>query len=107
MVIVWHGPDARASVLFPIFLFCAEVFIQFRWRTSMPCPHCGFDPVVYLQTPEEAARRVKAHLEKRQQDPMVLLSAKAKLDLPVIKKSKLQELQSHESRQPRLVNRRV
>lgn len=86
MVLVWQDWDARASILFVVFLFVAEVFVQFRWRTSIPCPHCGFDPIVYLRDPQEACRRVRSRLEERAQNPMFLLSSKAQLQLPVIRK---------------------
>lgn len=69
MEFVFQGFDIRASVFLVFFLFMAELFIQMRWRTSLVCPHCGFDPVLYAKKPEDAATRVKAHLESRQDDP--------------------------------------
>lgn len=43
----------------------AEVFIQIRWRLSIPCPHCGFDPVLYLKNPDKASEKVKWTIETK------------------------------------------
>ena len=37
----------------------SEIFIQLRWRLTVACPRCGFDPVLYVKDPEKAARRVR------------------------------------------------
>lgn len=49
-----------------------EIIAQLRWRLSLPCSKCGFDPLLYIKSPEKAARRVKAHLEERKNDPNLL-----------------------------------
>ncbi len=54
----------------------------------MACPHCGFDPLLYIKSQEKACEQVKAHLERRKNDPYVLMGTKAKLDLPFIVKKK-------------------
>ena len=63
----------------------AEIFILVRWRLSIPCPHCGFDPVVYKKKPEVAAAQVKAFLDQRREDPLAVFSP---LQLPVVVKKK-------------------
>lgn len=50
-----------------------EVFMQMRWRASMICRNCGFDPVVYIRNPEAAGLKIKAFLEKRADSPAHLL----------------------------------
>lgn len=72
--------DARGIFFFVAYLAIAEVFIQFRWRMGVVCPHCGFDPVLYMRDPSSAARKVTAHLDRRREDPAWLLSKP--LDLP-------------------------
>ena len=89
MVLLWQDFDSRVLVLFVTFMFASELFIQVRWRTGVSCPHCGFDPVLYLRSHDKAAAKVKIHLEKRQNNPMVLLSAKAKLHIPVLRRSEM------------------
>ena len=84
-VILWQDFDPRAVVLFAVGLGISEMFIIFRWRMSIACPHCGFDPVLYKKTPEKAALRVKQHLEMRRLDPLSAFSPPPKL--PVLRKS--------------------
>jgi len=64
MFILWQQPDARMIIFFVMFLACAEVFIRIRWRMSLPCQHCAFDPLLYKIDREETVRRVKAHLDQ-------------------------------------------
>ena len=86
MYLLWRGLDARALMVFVFILSVTEFFIQLRWRMSMTCPHCGFDPIIYKQDHEKAAAQVKRHLEKRKNDPMTMFSQHPKLNLPTIKK---------------------
>lgn len=79
--IVWQDIDPRVLMFFAFGLGFAELFIQVRWRLSISCPHCGFDPVLYKRNKDLAAERVKAFLELRREDPM---SAFSPLNLPHI-----------------------
>ncbi|MCB0341903.1 MAG: hypothetical protein H6626_06490 [Pseudobdellovibrionaceae bacterium] len=74
MLILWQGPDPRAIVFFVVNLAIAEAFIQIRWRVSLPCPYCGFDPALYLRDKAAAAAKVKEFLLVRQTKPSSLLS---------------------------------
>lgn len=67
--LIFQEFDARGIFFFVGLLFISETFIQLRWRTGVVCPHCGFDPVLYVKEPEKAAQKVRAHLEKRADDP--------------------------------------
>ena len=69
MGLLFQELDARAIFFFVGLLFISETFIQLRWRTGVVCPHCGFDPVIYVKEPEKAAQKVRAHLDKRADDP--------------------------------------
>lgn len=75
-LLVWQRLDPRGIFVFVIGLSAAETFIQVRRRLSLCCPYCGFDPVVYMNNPSQAARSVKSHLEERQGSPQSLLSSK-------------------------------
>lgn len=83
--IIWQDLDPRAVVIFAFGLGLAEIFILFRWRLSIACPHCGFDPVVYKKAPDKAAARVKAHMSARRMDPMSAFQPAPKL--PVVVKT--------------------
>lgn len=63
MYVVWGGAEPKAVIVFAIALMFAEVFVHLRWRMTMPCPHCHFDPVLYKRDPEMASKHVKAHLD--------------------------------------------
>lgn len=82
MVISWQEVDARACIVFLLGLIIAEMFIQIRWRVSIVCKNCGFDPVLYTQNTSQAADRVQEHLDLRKQDPDHCF--KPPLNLPVI-----------------------
>jgi hypothetical protein len=69
-LMIWQDLDPRASVVFALFIGLSEVFIMLRWRLSITCPHCGFDPVLYKRSPERAANQVNVHMLARRQSPM-------------------------------------
>lgn len=100
----WGAFDPRVLMIFAVFLAMTEVFIQIRWRLSVSCKQCGFDPVLYIREPERAAQKVSAHLEKRRQDPKYLLSKP--LNLPTISPAKAEALQN-KSKRGSLVSRQA
>jgi hypothetical protein len=73
---LWGHFDGRGFLIFTLLLFVSEVFVYFRWRTSLPCPHCSFDPVLYKKDRARCAREVKAHLDILKQSGRVLLKRK-------------------------------
>ena len=85
--IVWQDFDPRFVVLFVLATVVAELFIVFRWRMSIACSKCGFDPVLYKKKPELAALRVKAYYTERSEDPLSLFSPPPKLPVLVRKKA--------------------
>lgn len=84
--IVFQDFDPRAVIFFAACLAVAELFIMLRWRLSVICNKCGFDPYLYKRSPELAARRVKEYMESRKDDPISIFSPPPKL--PVLKKKK-------------------
>lgn len=66
-------------IFFLMFLGVAEATLQVRWRLSLNCKHCGFDPLLYTKAPSLAARKVKSHLERRKNDPSALLAQPLRL----------------------------
>jgi len=73
-IMVWQDLDPRACIFFALALGLAEIFIVFRWRLSIACPHCGFDPVLYKRSSEKAALRVTAHMSERRLRPLSVFS---------------------------------
>lgn len=85
--IVWQDFDPRLVVFFILSCMVSEIFVQFRWRMSIACPKCGFDPVLYRRKPELAAARVKAHYSERMNDPMSVFAPPPKLPVLIRKKA--------------------
>jgi hypothetical protein len=115
MFVIWQDADPRAVIFFVAFLAVAEVFVRLRWRMSLPCPHCGFDPLLYKLDREETVRRVKAKLDELRTNGRHLFKPQNPLaQLPVIQKKAnadlrapaLDEAQSKKSA-PRLLSRQV
>ncbi|MBK9293337.1 MAG: hypothetical protein IPM57_02675 [Oligoflexia bacterium] len=77
--LIWRQIDPRALVILVLTLMFIEIGILIRRRLEAPCPHCGFDPYLYLKDQKAACDRVKMHLEKRQADPDVWLGKKPPL----------------------------
>jgi hypothetical protein len=80
MAVVFKDFDPRMFIFYIAFIAIGEFFVQLRWRMGVVCPHCGFDPVLYLKAPEKAADVVTQKLEQRRKDPKMLLARK--LDIP-------------------------
>lgn len=78
-------------VLFPILGFFMQSMVRIRWRESVKCRHCGFDPLVYKKNKSEAATSVKIFLEKRKKDPAYLLKPMPRLPVLVKEKDNLKQ----------------
>jgi hypothetical protein len=86
MYAIWQSFDPRVIMIFTVYLAITEVFIQIRWRLTIVCRECGFDPVIYLKDASAAAEKVKARLAIRESEPQTLL--KPPLQIPkIIKKA--------------------
>jgi hypothetical protein len=58
-----------------IFIAVSEVFVRLRWRMSLPCPHCSFDPLTYKTNRAEAVKKVQAHLLQLKQSGRYLMKS--------------------------------
>ena len=92
MFAIWQEYDPRVMVVFVVCLAISEVFVQIRWRLSVVCRTCGFDPILYVKDPEAAAGKVKVQLDRRKEDPKYLLAKP--LNLPAIPKEKAKALET-------------
>lgn len=78
--LIWTPFDIRGLGFLMLMLGIGELFLRLRWRQSMICQNCGFDPIVYLKDVDRAAQNVKDFLDRRKDDPSFLL--KPALNLP-------------------------
>jgi hypothetical protein len=85
--LVWERFHLVALLLFAILTVVTEFIFHLRWRSSVKCKGCGFDPVLYKQNPELAASFVKAKLDSRKQDPLYMLKPRPTIK-PIIRKVK-------------------
>lgn len=81
--VIFHSYDPRGLIIVAVLLIAGEVFTQMKWRASMVCKNCGFDPVLYVRDQEAAGQKVKAFLEKRPESAEHLLKPAVKL--PVVR----------------------
>lgn len=79
--LIWHWSDSRFVVLWSIFMVTAEMFIYLRWRISLPCQLCGFDPIVYKRNPTEAARLIGQFFQEKTRDPEFSLTRSPLLEV--------------------------
>lgn len=95
MFILWQRPDPRVLVLFVASLAGCELFIQLRWRLTITCPHCGFDPVTYKKSPEKAAAKVKEFFDGQKESSDFFLRRNPLLDIARRRKSKQRKKDSN------------
>ena len=89
-VVVTGSVVPQILVVFAFLVGCIEVFSVLRWRFSVVCYQCGFDPVLYISNPKLAADRVKNHLQVYDEQPLGFVK---KPRLPKISKDRLEKLQ--------------
>lgn len=73
--IFWQKLDPRLSVLFVGLCILAEIFVHIRWRLSLACSFCGFDPILYLKNPEKACQKVSQFMDERRSSSSYLLAS--------------------------------
>lgn len=83
MAVLYREFDPQVFLIFVGFIAVSETFVQLRWRISMTCQHCGFDPILYLKDVGAAVAKVQARLDQRKSDPAALLMRQ--LNLPTRK----------------------
>lgn len=102
----WGPFDPRALVLFALFVGAGEIFVYLRWRLSIVCRYCGFDPVLYNISPGRAREKVRQFYESQIRSPQFLLSKSPLLEFHKMRmeqerlKLKLQRVKARPSRVP-------
>ncbi len=97
---IWGGPDLRSLLIFMSLAFCFQVFLRVRYRESLKCPHCGFDPILYKRNSEKAAERVSDFLEKRKDNPQYLLKPRPQIKPRFVSKEEKMKLEASTSKTP-------
>lgn len=70
MYAIWGRVEPRVLAVWAFLLGLSETLVLMRWRISVACPHCGFDPVLYMKSPAAASQKVKEHIEKLEKSPL-------------------------------------
>lgn len=94
----WGEVDPRGLMMFCLITGISELMIYFRWRLGVVCKMCGFDPIVYKRSPDQAALRVRQFFEEQVGNPRFQLSKSPLLELhrrQRARERKLMELRSH------------
>lgn len=76
--LVWQGLDASSLMILGILMVVGEMFSRLRWRQAINCIHCGFDPILYKQSPELAANKIREFIAEKSQKPEYLLRPQVK-----------------------------
>ncbi len=84
--ILWGRLSPKGIPIFVMTLILLEIAIVIRARVESTCPHCGFDPVLYVRNRELACEKVKRYIALRQNDPEVWLAHRPPLRFPKRKK---------------------
>ena len=80
--LAWKG----VVVVFPLWVGF-EMIYRMKARQDIECPHCGFDPYLYLSDREQANVRVKEHFRRRYEEAGVPLPEAAKVPPPNSRRS--------------------
>lgn len=85
---IWLTIEPKAIYIFIVVHCLTEFIVHFRWRVSLVCSQCGFDPLIYIRDKNKAAQKVKAYLLARKTDPKFLLAPKLHLPFQPTDKSR-------------------
>jgi hypothetical protein len=65
MMMIWEDWNPKVLLVWVGFMGISEIVVQMRWRIGLSCPHCGFDPVLYMNDRTSVVRKVKTHMARR------------------------------------------
>jgi hypothetical protein len=82
-------PEPLGIMIFSLFVIASEIFVYMRWRLSVVCSMCGFDPIIYKKSPARASLKVGEFFKEQVENPEFWLSKSPLLDLQ--KRIRLQE----------------
>lgn len=79
--LIWSEPDPRGLFIFCLYIAGAEIFVYLRWRMSVTCKMCGFNPILYHRSPALASARVKEFFYEQVENPQFWLTQSPLLQL--------------------------
>lgn len=79
--IFWRELNPRAIPLFVSLWVIGEMMALLRYRLGLPCPKCGFDPLLYKRDPKKASARVRDFYERKKASPDFVLTGKALIEV--------------------------
>ncbi len=65
MLLGWPWLAWKGVVSFLPFWALFETIYRLRMRHALSCPHCGFDPYLYLDNVERAKEEMDAHWRRK------------------------------------------
>ncbi|MGK5081851.1 hypothetical protein WDW37_01000 [Bdellovibrionota bacterium FG-1] len=83
-LLTWYWFSWKGMVSFIPFWIIFEAIYRGRVRVAMRCPHCGFDPYLYLVDVKLARQEVESHWRKKFADKGVPYPEKPKDSGPLI-----------------------
>ena len=98
----WGAPDPRALVLFCVTIVLSEIMIYLRWRASLVCTLCGFDPLIYKRSPQKASDLVKKFYQERAQHPSFWLSRS-----PLLERQRMQRIKERKAIEHKAVTAKI
>ena len=108
MYIVWGDLEPKAVIVLAVCLMFSEVFVHMRWRMTMSCPHCHFDPLLYKRNRALASANVKARLDELQKSGGHLLKTNNPFQhLPKITREELEKNNTERASKERLLSRHI
>ena len=61
----WPMFNWKGLVSFLPFWLTFETIYRMKTRTALACPHCGFDPILYLTDIPKARAEIESHFRKK------------------------------------------
>lgn len=77
---IWRTISPKAILVLVAVMMLAEIIVQLRWRMSLACAHCGFDPLLYTRNPDLASKKVREIYERRRERADFLLTGQALIE---------------------------
>ncbi len=77
---IFRTISPKAILVLVAVIMVAEMIVQLRWRMSLPCAHCGFDPLLYNRNPELAAKQVRVVYDRRKERADFLLTGQSLIE---------------------------
>lgn len=71
--LVWDKLEPKSLWILASLLMIGELFSQVRWRQSLICMYCGFDPILYRSNKEKAVFKMQEYIRQRSEQPESLL----------------------------------